>query len=410
MNKKKIVIYFTHKESLGHTMRVLTIIKALKAKFGNNADITIFHAGKQQDFFTPPENTTWIDLPYPYHSKLDFKRSRQFSFTTPIYAKLRSELMLKRLKKIKPDIFMTEFFPFGREECRFELLPILGYLTRSGTKIYASIGYPYIVRTNINILLSHCDYYEKFFIHTPERLEYEFLSKDITSPVYKAMHERTFKHIDEKIRYTGYIMPFNSSSIKDPQTIRDSFKTQGRKLVVVTRGGGPRCPRVVVGSILSAKFLPKDKFVFIIAAGPSTSDREMSLFKKLQRSIKNNKIYIFKYLPDLPSYLNACDVSVGMAGYNTSVPLLYFRKPSIFIPAKEDPETALGYCSEQISRAKLMNKYLGSFILDYHEFEPQGLAKKILQTLNNSLTPFASRIKNGWFNGADNTADLIMHE
>lgn len=109
------------------------------------------------------------------------------------------------------------------------------------------------------------------------------------------------------------------------------------------------------------------------------------------------------------SYLRASDISINMAGYNTSVQLLYFKKPSIVIPSSEDPETAVGYCSEQISRSKILKDYLGSRILDYYTFTAVDIARYIKNTDFAKIGSSLKRIKNDWFNGAEITAKNIIN-
>ncbi len=408
MKKTKILIYFTHKESLGHSTRTLSIIHSIIKSYGHRAKIGVFQAGKEQPCLKIPKGVSWFNLPNPFYSKLNFRRGSS-NVLVPLYAKIRAKYMLEKIKEFKPDIFITEFFPFGREDCRFELLPILTFLKRKSIRVFSSIGYPYIVRHNIDIMTAHCHLYDKFFIHTPGKLEYNFLKNDIDNPLLKAFYKKTFDNITDRLLYTGYIMPFNAVQLKSKEAIRDSLNANNRKLVVVSRGGGVRYPKIISHSIAALGYLPKE-YLMVVASGPSTSRKEMALFKQIGKDFQGNSLKLFRYLEDLPSYLNACDVSVSMAGYNTSVPLLYLKKPTVLIPSSEDPETALGYCCEQISRARLMQTYIGSRIIDYHDLTPQKIAKLIHDTASVQKLPAKSKmISDEWFKGAENTADAIFN-
>ena len=114
---------------------------------------------------------------------------------------------------------------------------------------------------------------------------------------------------------------------------------------------------------------------------------------------------LFKYLPDLPSYINAADLSVSMSGYNTSVQLLYFKKRAIVIPSHEDPETAKGYCSEQVGRAKLLNDYLHTRVLTYDSFTPRMLAQAVEKKLKEKDKAF--EFSPSWFSGNELTAGIL---
>ena len=409
MRKTRILFYFTHKESLGHTTRVLNIINYIKNKYSKKVDIYVFQAGKPQRYLPIPKGVFWFNLPYPYYSKLNFKKGSTRTYF-PFYAKLRANYMLSKIKDIEPDIFITEFFPFGREDCRFELMPVLTCLKRKKIKIYASIGYPYIVRGNIPVLLYHCEFYDKIFIHTPKDIEFNYLAKDIQNPLLKQMYNKTFRRIGDKVIYTGYIGPVNLTKPDnyDREKVRSDYNAQNKILVLVSRGGGVRYPKIIASSILAKQYLP-DNFVFIITAGPASSKKEMLLFRDLIKKTKSKQVYLYKYLPDFLSYLKASDISINMAGYNTSVPLLYLKKHSIIIPSNEDPETAVGYCSEQISRAKILKKYIGGRILDYHTFTAGDIAENIKNMDLDKIAGFSKNIKDDWFNGAEITAKNIVY-
>ncbi len=408
MGRTNVLIYFTHKESLGHSTRTLSIIHALIKQYGHKIKISVFQAGKEQAYLNIPKQVDWFNLPNPFYSKLNFRRGISQVFS-PLYAKARAQYMLSKIIRIKPDIFITEFFPFGREDCRFELLPILTYLKKNNVRILASIGYPYIVRGNIDILAGHCGLYDKFLIHTPKDLEFNYLKEDIGNHLLKAVYQRTFNQIKDRIDYTGYIMPFNSINIRNKNAIRKELGIEGKKMVIVSRGGGVRYPKIISHTIASLQYLNAHDYVFVVSAGPATTSREMRLFKSLKKNFPGRSLRLLRYIADFPSYVNAADVSLSMAGYNTSVPLLYFRKRSVLIPSREDPETALGYCCEQISRARLMRDYIGSEILDYHEATPKKIASHIEKASRKKI-PIKSRfMEESWFTGAENTAKSILN-
>jgi predicted glycosyltransferase len=406
--KKKLLFYFTHKESLGHTTRTLSIIHSLLKRYKKEIEITVFQAGKPQRFLKRPRGSRWFDLPRPYYSKDSFKKNDLYQ-NIPLYANLRSNYMLDKLKIIDPDIFITEFFPFGREDCRFELVPVLRFLKSRKKRIYASIGYPYIVRSNFKILLHHCDFYDKFFIHTPQHHEFKYFLDGIDNGNLKNIYLRTFRHIKTRVTYTGYVLPFNVGERKAPGNARDPHKAKGQKWIIVSRGGGGRYPKIITSAILAAKKLQLKNFRFLIVSGPSTSSRQMTFFRNFIKEKDVRNVTLLKYIDNLPAYIKESDVSVSMAGYNTSVQLLYFRKPAVLIPSRVDPETACGYCSEQISRAEILKDYIGSRVLDYDALTEKQLTLAIEKSYahRQRMLKNNSKIRNEWFDGAKTTADLM---
>lgn len=405
MRKIKILFYFTHKESLGHTTRILNIIQSIKNIYNKYVDIYVFQGGKLQSYLHTPKGISWFDLPYPYYSKLNFKKGSSHYFV-PLYSRIRANYMLSKIKEIKPNIFITEFFPFGREENRFELLPVLKYLKDRGSKIFASIGYPYLVQDNIKILSFYSKFYDYFMIHTPKDLEFPYLYKNITNPILKSIYKKVFNLLSDKIIYTGYILPLELEENKNKNYLIDKLKTQKKKLVFVSRGGGVIYPKIIINSIIAKKYLSED-FIFLIIAGPSSSKRELKLFKDLIKESKSKNITLFKYVSNFLYLLRESDISISMAGYNTSVQLLYFRKKSIVIPSSVDPEIAIGYCSEQLSRAQILKKYLNSDILDYNSMTAKDISNAIERKISQKNTNVIE-IDNNWFNGNKITTDFLM--
>ena len=48
----------------------------------------------------------------------------------------------------RPDLFITELFPLGREECRHELTSSLDKAIEQGAVLWAIAGYPLLTGTN----------------------------------------------------------------------------------------------------------------------------------------------------------------------------------------------------------------------------------------------------------------------
>lgn len=405
MRSLKIVFYFTHKESLGHSSRVINIVQFLKRKYGGRASITVFQAGKEQEFLNLPEDVSWVHLPNPFHSKRDFKRGRS-RYCIPLSVVDRARFMLGEIKRIKPDVFITEFFPFGREMSRFELLPVIQYCKIRKTRILASIGYPYIVQDNLKLLKMYSDFYDAFLIHTPKDIEYRSLLRCINNPVLNSLYRKIFQYLKDKIYYTGYIVPLY---LQNKGSRKVSFKKQlgidNKILVLVSRGGGVIYPGIIVEALYISKFL-SDKYFIIIIAGPSASKKEFHLYKETIKRLGCKNIKLYRYLQEFPLLLKEADVSVSMCGYNTAVQLLYNGNKSVLIPSSVDPELANGYCCEQLSRAQILKKHLRSKILQYDSLKAPILAKAIQNVYKRNITEDA--VSRDWFNGGERTADYIM--
>jgi len=396
--KKRILFYYTHQESLGHTTRLLSIIQALKKRYPTQTEIAVFQGGMVQDYLDIPVEIKWINLPNPFYGRLDFKVTSKVDISK---SKVRSDYMLSRIREFKPNIFITEFFPFGRRECYWELLPVLQYLKQKRVKIYASIGYPQVTKRNINMLLTVIKFYDRILIHIPTDTENKYFYKNTDIP---DLYMQFFKRHEKIIDFTGYILPFNAQKTKKKESIQNMIIAKGKKSVLVTRGAGAYYPRIITNSILTKRHLGLQYYI-TINPGPASSEKETNLFEKcLSRNIDNN-IYIQKYIPNLSDYLASFNIIVSTAGYNTVVQLFYFRKKSIVIPFC-GYQSKKGYI-EQVSRAEMLKDYLGSSILNYDELSPQRLAFEI-EKKNREKEPKNNKINKSWFNGGVITSKIIM--
>ncbi len=382
---KRIFFYFTHKESLGHSIRTISIAKILS----KSARVYVFNGGKKQQYLNIPKELKWFDLPHPYYNKFNFKSSTYKPRLYKQHIKQRIYFVKRLAEKIKPDIFITEFFPFARAECQFELIPLIKFLKSNGVKIFSSAGYPFISTENTKILLKCFKLYDKILVHTPKKFGSEYRS-EIKNLSLKRIYDLSFEIYNSKISYTGFILPYNSKITKSKSELKKSIGATGKKLILVSRGGGVIGPKMISSTILSKQYLP-DNYIFLIVAGPASSKKELEVFKKIAKKV-SSQIKIETYLENFFNYLNACDLSISQVGYNTSVQLMYLNKKSILIPQViRKTKRILEQSPEQLNRARALNKYLGAKILDYNQLSPKLIANVIIKSIQSEQQYFIPR-------------------
>ncbi|MBF0485633.1 MAG: hypothetical protein HQL16_03860 [Candidatus Omnitrophica bacterium] len=399
-----ILIHYTHKETLGHTTRILSICHEL-AKNCPQRKIYVLQGGIPQPFVRFPSSIHVLNVPAPFDSRSSFQGIHAQKNLAQ-----RSQFILEAAKRIQPGIFVTEFFPLGRMEYLPELLPALRYLRRLKTRIYASVGYPYLTslpdlknKKFSDIFYSIVGLYDKILIHTPKNLENPYLRASLDSKELQKHYDQFFHTMARKIIYTGYIPPVAQSP--EPRIHALLKKKPGMLTVVVSRGGGAVYPKIIVNAI-RAQSLLGERYRFIIASGPSTSHEERSLFKAFLEKSRSKNISFFEHIPALSYFLENCDASVSMCGYNTSVQLLSFNTQSIIIPYMN--ERSKGPANDQIARAGLLKDYLKSTVLPYHTMTPAMLAKAIHQKCETPQKK--KRVPPSWLHGSAATAKLLTQE
>lgn len=403
---RRILFYYTHRETLGHTTRVINIIKSIIRKYGKKVEIFVLNGGIPQKYLEKPADVKWFDIPFPYYGKWTFSQymDKRFIMIEQYKIKVRREYVFNKANKIQPDIFITEFFPFGRKTSQEELIKTLEFLKRKGSKIFASIGYPYIVPANINTIIDTEIFYDTYFIHVPEDTETKYFIKNIKDEKLSKIYKGLLNKINSKIIYTGYIIPphFLKEEINNGK--KETISKKG-KLILVSRGGGVAYSKIILFAILASKYFEMN-YKFLILAGPATPELQMKLFQKAAKRAGENKIILKQYEPNFFENLLNCDLSISMAGYNTSVQLLLLNKKSIVVPFEPYIEN-YEYCSEQRNRAEFLRDCIYSKVIKYNELGDKVLYENILEKLNEPWS--VSSIKKEWFCGSDVIADSIAH-
>jgi len=395
----RVLFHYTHKETLGHTTRSVALAGALCR---HGAEVLILQGGVPQPFINFPKGCKVLDIPLPFDTRTSFQ-----SRAIPVSAANRAQFILKAAAEFSPDVFITEFFPFGRLAYAPELLPTLRYLRKKGKRIIASIGYPLLIDLNRlkdkNFAALHralFAFYDTFLIHTPEGLEDPYIQKTIQSPTLGRSYATIMKGLKEKIIYTGYIFPEKMITGGTPLPVMK----KGTDTIVISRGGGSVSPKLITLAIKAHRLLD-DKIKTVIACGPATTPKEMTLFQSCLKPADKGHIFLADHLANLDDHLRNCRVSVSLCGYNTSVQLMRYGIPSVIVPYQNS--LSQNSTNDQVARAQLLTEHFSSIILNYDDMTAQSLADAIKEQMSAPPPSPATRY---WFNGADLAARFIVQD
>jgi predicted glycosyltransferase len=392
----RVLFYYTHKQTLGHTTRSVTLATALCR---HGADVLILQGGVPQPFIRFPKGCRVIDIPLPFDTRSSFE-----AHAVPASAAQRAQFILKAAEKFVPDVLITEFFPFGRLAYTTELLPTLRYLRKKGTRIIASIGYPLLADldrledpTFAALHRAVFAFFDTFLIHTPEKLETPYLQQTHSSALLSDSYAKIMKDLKKKIIYTGYVFP--------QQVMTGGTQLAARKssapTIVISRGGGAVYPKLITLAIEAQRIID-DQVHTVIACGPATSCEEMALFKSNLKPEDEGRVFLASHLTDLDDHLRACRVSVSLCGYNTSVQLMRYGTPSVIVPYQNSLSKTP---NDQVARARLLAERFSSLVLDYNAMTARSLADAIKKQMSS---PRPNQAPSDWFNGADVAARSIV--
>lgn len=376
-----LLIYFNNYSSLGHSTIVFSLIQSLKRYFKEKIQIFVVENGASETkhfAFGKFSQYFFLQDEYNYSSIPDkgFEKKR--------YAALKDIA-----DHCKPDILITEYFPFCKNRNGIELFLLLSYLKRKyRTKIVSSCTYINWSDQTYEIIEN---FYDSIIFHLPFEFSKGYL--EYLPPEGTAIIDRIIANHSQKIVFSGFVIQKDNRCMQLRERSKSKHKLcpPAKKLVVVSTGGLKNYPKIISSAISTAKCLP-DYFFAVFNDDFYNGLAHKINYPGMWKKCKNLKLFkldcrLFE------NYLKACDLSINMAGYNTMVKLLFYKKRSIIIPLNN---------TEQIWHAGILSQLLHSPVLDYKNINQSALVEQIRAFLKSG-DDFSPKIDQGWFEGLENT-------
>ncbi|MCZ6728381.1 MAG: glycosyltransferase [SAR324 cluster bacterium] len=374
--KLPVMLYVQHLLGVGHLHRTVRIAHALREL---DLEVTLVSGGLP----VPGLNTdglTFVQLPSVRAADESFSAllKENGSPVDEPWRAMRREALLAAFQRIRPRVLVTEMFPFGRRQMRFELLPLL-------EAVRAAQPRPWLVSSVRDILVQARD---------PERYrEMAELAEDHFDRVLVhgdpgLIHfARTFplaERIAGKLYHTGYVV----GEAPPPPGARG-----GEKEVLVSTGsreGG----RHLLEAALAARPLT------------ALSGRPWRILASLQLPMEQLRRYeqqapagvtVERFRPDFTALLRHAELCISQGGYNTTMEVLRAGVRPVLAPYTG------GRDSEQALRAQLLSERGAVVMLPWEELGPARLAEAVDEAF---ARPPAGRLRVD-MNGAAASAALI---
>ena len=365
---KRVMFYCQHVLGMGHLVRSAEIVRALARDFS----VLFVTGGEIPKGFRFPRNIETIEL-IPLKSSPDFSDLLLCDPSWPMEETkaIRRELLLHAFDTFRPDVLVTELFPFGRKQFSFELLPLLKRARSrpSKTMIVSSIR-DVLVNRKDQAEFEHrvCgivnDFYDLVLVHGDER----FLTlKD------------TFSRADDlqcPVAYTGYVVQEAKTTTAECGAVPHE---QRKKPTIVVSNGSGSCPsgHLLLESALRAASLLEQQIPhqFQVFAGPLIPESVYESLKEIAALSSN--VTLTRYTPDLPAFLRRADLSISMAGYNTVMDILSAGVRSLVYPVTGNGD------EEQSMRAGKLAKMGVLGVLEDDQLRPRKLAEEIQSALRS---------------------------
>ncbi|MFT6559029.1 glycosyltransferase family protein [Sneathiella sp.] len=325
----RVLFYVQHLLGIGHLRRTATLARNLVR---SGFDVTVVSGGHKIDIDLG--GARLVQLPATRATDLFFKElvDEEGNQIDDGWRDMRAGKLLDLYEDVRPDILITELFPFGRRQMRFELLPLLKAAKASEKPplIVSSVRDILVAQTkpgrNDEMLALVETYFDKVMVHGDP----ELISLD-----------RTFPHtarIEDQIFYTGYVV--------DRTGVRGGAEPVGAGEVIVSSGGGAVGTELLKTAMKARAMSSARDKIWRMMVGATVEDE---VFDEL-RGLAPAGVIVERARKDFTSLLMNCDLSISQGGYNTVMEILYAGCRAVIVPYAGGVET------EQTLRAELLAK------------------------------------------------------
>jgi predicted glycosyltransferase len=288
----------------------------------------------------------------------------------------RRDLLLARFSALRPDVLITELFPFGRRQLEFELLPLLEAARASSPSplilcslrdVLVAPGEP----AKAAMALERARSYDRILVHGDPAL--------IDLPAsYPAARQ-----LGDRLVYTGYIMPPPS-----PEPPGD----EGRDEIIVSTGGGAVGARLLEAAVAAQTLAEPGRRWRLLLGGDLPAEARVRLMAR-----QGPLLVVEPARDDFPGLLRRCHVSVSQAGYNTVMDILQAHTRAVLVPFAAGNET------EQPLRAAALAAHGWARVVDEASLDATRLAAAVTAA-GRSARPDPASLR---CEGASQTARLV---
>ena len=378
----KILIHCQYVYGIGHLVRTLELASGLSKQF----QVFILNGGEVVPNFELPDTVKIMQLPAIYkEEKSDSLTSVDSSITLDECFQRREIIINQSVEEIKPDILVTEHFPFGLL-FESEVKVLIGKVKKVNplTKIVCSVRD--LIESSVGGKRDDytCDLinnlYDIVLVHGDEK--FACLSKSFPK----------IKNINIPIVHTGYIV----------RPIPTTNKNNNFPIILASVAGG-RIGNELIEAIIDSHLKIKEgiKHKLILFSGAFQKDFQKQHAKVVSLQSEDITINMFDSRKYLESLSNA-SLIISLGGYNSIIESVSAKKPMLVY----NREFA-GTNEEQNLRIKLFQKTGHLEIITQEELNEESLSNRIITKLNKLEVPKYELDLNGVKNSCQSLINLL---
>lgn len=400
----RIATYSQDGLGLGHMRRTHLIARQLLHRCPTASVLTLSDSQLGQ-FFTPAPNHDYVKLPSIVKDGPGQWRASNLNLPFAVVSELRQELICQTILNFRPHLLLVDHMPHG---AMGELLPTLAALRASGAETKIVLGLrdildaPQVVQQRWQVEGAY-DAVERYYD--------QVLVYGMREIFDLAVQYRFSPQVASRLHYCGYVGEMTTANSQTTCHSQPAHKSPGAairakylrgphacaKLIVAMAGGGADAypmMRTLVDALPAIQQRQRARLLLI--TGPFMP---ADLQADLQARAQGLPVQIITSVDESAAFLQAADLVVAMAGYNTSVEILQSGKRALIVPRR-------GPSAEQRTRTQLFAERGWVDMLDPDDLTADTLARLVVKNL--SLGTFIAPLQAPRLNGVQAAAAALL--
>jgi predicted glycosyltransferase len=363
----RIMMYSQDSYGLGHLRRATNLANELVAQ-QPDLSIVLVVDSPVAPFFDLRNHIDFVKLPTVIKVAAGVFRPGQLPTSYEVVRRLRAHVIREVMREYKPDLVLVDHMPGGANR---DLVPAL--------KLMRTLGYPTRMVLGVRDIIDNpkvtCAVWENERFYDTLKQYYDGVLIYGSSDIYPTADAYGIREaISDRVEYCGYVC--NMDPVKDREYVRAKLGVGNEPLIAVMAGGGADAYRLMQTCLESLPLVRRYiESSTVMVTGPFMPEMQR---RDLRDRARGLGIHVHTSVGDSLSQINAADLVVSMAGYNTMTEILRFRKRAVIVPRS-------GPSAEQRMRTQILAARGLVTAVDPAELSPDALGAAIVHALKNQV-------------------------
>ena len=340
-----------------------------------------------------PKGVDYVKLPSVVKLDNELYASRSLPIPFRQTLALREEIIFQTVSHYRPDFFFVDNVPLGMKG---EVLKTLEYIRKRlpATRVILNLRdivdsarhiVPLWRQSGVYDVLEK--FYDRIFIYGQPSIFDPLTEYDFSDPVR------------DKSRFCGYLP--RAVDKQASKRLLQRLQVQDGKFIVLTIGGGSDGAPVIDAYLKALPLVMKKmSLASVVLLGSEISSQDAKRFKA---RAGGPEVQVVGFCDDPLVYLDAADLVVSMAGYNTVSEILSLGKRAIVIPRTRPRQ-------EQLIRSRRLHELGLLRMIHPSNLTPERLAEQILAMLDSTEPAAIPALDFGGMDRLGHEMQLLMND